>query len=89
MPRCTLHFAEDIAICVHFVTESVFFDDVRWEQLQFHSEVYKLVNQCHQIEILDVDRHELGVGCGDYTVEHEFDSEEIGGGCAAVIQVVD
>ena len=83
------HFTEDIAICVHFVTESVFIDDVWWEQLQFHLEVFEAVHWCHQIEILDVDCHELGIGCGDYAVEHEFDSEEISGGCATVIRVVD
>ena len=25
------HFTEDIAFCVHFVTESVFIDDILWE----------------------------------------------------------
>ena len=82
------HFAENIAICIHFVLESIFFDDVEREQVQFHLEVFKSVHLCYQIEILDFDCHER-VGCGDYAVEHEFDSEEIGDGRATVIWVVD
>ncbi len=28
------HFAENIAFCVHFVSESVFLNDVLWEELK-------------------------------------------------------
>jgi hypothetical protein len=31
------YFAENVAICIRFVTESIFIDDVLGEQFQFHS----------------------------------------------------
>ncbi len=65
-----LHFAEDIAICIHLVTESVFVNDIRREQLQFHTEVFVLIHWCHEVEIFYVDCHELGVRRRDDTVEH-------------------
>ncbi len=38
------HFAEDIVICIHLVAESKFVNDIRWEQLQFHTEVFLLIH---------------------------------------------
>ncbi len=84
-----LHFAEDIAICIHLVAESVFINDIRWEQLQFHTEVFISIHWCHEVEIFNVNHHELGVRHRDDTVEYYLDCEEIGCGCAAVIGVVD
>jgi hypothetical protein len=65
-----LHFAEDIAICVHLVTESVFVNDIWREQLQFHTEVFVSIHWCHEVEIFYVDCHELGIRHRDDTVEH-------------------
>jgi hypothetical protein len=84
-----LHFAEDITICVHLVAESVFVNDIRREQLQFHTEAFVSIHWCHEVEIFYVDHHELGVRHRDDTVEHYLDCEKIGCGCAAVIGVVD
>jgi hypothetical protein len=84
-----LHFAEDIPICVCFVTESLFIDDVLGEQFQFHSEVLITFHGSHEVEVLDVDSHELCIGGGDDAFEHEFDGEEVWGWCSTVIGVVD
>ncbi len=84
-----LNFAEDIAICIHLVAESVFVNDIRREQLQFHTKVFVSIHWCHEVEIFYVNRHELGVRHRDDTVEHCLDCEKIGCGCAAVIRVVD
>jgi hypothetical protein len=65
-----LHFTENVAICVHFVTKSIFIDDVWGEQVQFHSEVLVTVHGSHEVVVLDVNRHELCVGGGDDAVEH-------------------
>jgi hypothetical protein len=83
------HFTEDIAICIHLVVESVFVNDIRQEQLQFHTEVFVLIHWCHEVEIIYVNCHELGIRRRDDTVEHYLDCEKIGCGCAAVIGVVD
>ncbi len=56
------HFAENIAVCVRFVTESIFIDDVLGEQFQFHSEVLLPVHGSHEVEVLDVNGHELCIG---------------------------
>jgi hypothetical protein len=84
-----LHFAENVAICIRFVTESVFIDDVLGEQFQFHSEVLIPVHGSHEVEVLDVDSHELCIEGGDDAVEHEFDGKEVCGWCPTVIRVVD
>ncbi len=84
-----LHFAEEVAICICFVTESVLIDDVLGEQFQFHSEVLVMFHGSHEVEVLDVDSHELCIGGGDDAVEHEFDSEEVCGWCPTVVGVVD
>jgi hypothetical protein len=84
-----LHFAENIAICIHLVAESVFANDIRREQLQFHTEVFISIHWCHEVEIFYVNRHELGIRRRDDTVEHYLDCEKIGCGCAAVIGVLD
>ena len=51
------HFAENIAIHVHFVTECIFINDVLWEEFEFHPEVLLPVHGCHEVEILDVNSH--------------------------------
>ncbi len=66
----TLHFTENVAICIHFAMESIFINDVLGEQFQFHSEVLVTVHGSHEVVVLDVDRHELCVGGGDDAVEH-------------------
>ncbi len=65
-----LHFAEDIAICIHLVVESVFINDIRREQLQFQTEVFVSIHWCHKVEIFYVNCHELGVRHRDDTIEH-------------------
>ncbi len=84
-----LHFAENLAICIRFVTESIFIDDVLGEQFQFHSEVLVPVHGNHEVEVLDVDDHELCIGGGDDAVEHEFDGKEVWGWCPTVVRVID
>ena len=69
------YFSENVAICVHFVAKSVFLDDILWEEVYFHPEVFKTGHGGHQVEVFDVNCHELRIGCQDDTVEHEFDSE--------------
>ncbi len=69
--------------------ESVFIDDALGERFQFHSEVLVLVHGSHEVEVLDVDGHELQIGGGDDAVEHEFDGKEVCGWCPTVIRVVD
>jgi hypothetical protein len=83
------HFAEDIAICIYLIAESIFVNDFRREQLQFHTEVFVSIHWCHEVEIFYVDHHELGIRRRDDTVEHYLDCEKISCGCAAVIGVVD
>jgi hypothetical protein len=68
--HATSYLTKNIAIRIDFVTEAIFFDDVRWEKLQFHAEVFIPIHGRHQVEVLDVDCHELAVGGGDDTVEH-------------------
>jgi hypothetical protein len=55
----TLHFAENIAVRVHFVMECVFVHDVLWEEFEFHPEILLGIHVCHEVEVLDVDSHEL------------------------------
>jgi hypothetical protein len=57
-----LHFAENVAICVRFVMESVFIDDVLGEQFQFYSEVLVPVHGSHEVEVLDVDVMNFALG---------------------------
>ncbi len=84
-----LNFTEDVAICVHFVVESIFTDDVLGEQSQFHSEVLVTFHRSHEVEVLDVDSHKLCIGGGDDAVKHEFDGEEVCSWCPTVVRVVD
>jgi hypothetical protein len=63
------HFAENIAIRVHFVMECTFIDDVLWEEFKFHPEVLVAIHGCHEVEVLDVGSHELCIGRGDDNVE--------------------
>ena len=65
----TSYFTKYIAIFINLVLEAVFFDDVFWKQLQFHAEVFIPIHGSHEVEVLDVDCHELASGCGDDTVE--------------------
>ncbi len=53
------HFAENIAIHVHFVTECVFINDVLWEEFKFHPEVLVAIHGHHEVDVLDVDNHKL------------------------------
>ncbi len=53
------HFAENIAVCIPFVTECIFIDDVMWEDFEFHPEILVKVHGHHEVEVLDVDSHEL------------------------------
>jgi hypothetical protein len=64
-----LHFTENIAIHVHFVMECLFVNDVLWEEFEFHPEVLISIHGCHEVEVLDVNSHELCIGHGDDTVE--------------------
>ena len=59
------YFAENVAICVHFVAKSVFLDDILWEEVYFHPEVFEAGHGHggHQVEVFDVDRHELHIRC--------------------------
>ncbi len=64
----TSHFAENIAICIHFVTKCIFIDDVLWEEFEFHPKVLVVIHGCHEVEVLDVDGHEH-IGHGDDAVK--------------------
>ena len=87
--HATPYFAKNVAICIDFVSEAIFFDDILGEQIHFHAKVFLPIHGSHEVKILDVDSHELCIGCGDDAVEHEFDCEDISCGCAAVIWIVD
>jgi hypothetical protein len=65
----TSHFSENIATHVHFVTECVFVNDVLWEEFEFHPEVPIAIHGHHEVEVLDVDGHELCIGHGDDPAE--------------------
>ncbi len=65
----TLHFAENIAIHVHFVTECTFINDVLWEEFEFPPEVLVAIHGHHEVEVFDVDGLELCIGHGDDAVE--------------------
>jgi hypothetical protein len=84
-----LHLAENIAIRIHFVMECIFDDDVLWEKFEFHPELLVAIHGCHEVEVLDVNGHELCTGRGDDAVEKKFDSEYVRGWCSTVIGVVD
>ncbi len=45
--QSVLHFAENIAFCIHFVVECIFIDDVLWEEFKFHPEVLITVHGHH------------------------------------------
>jgi hypothetical protein len=62
-------FTKNIAIRIHFVTECIFIDDVLWEEFKFHPEVLEVIHGRHEVEVLDVDSHELCIGHGDDAVE--------------------
>ncbi len=64
-----LHFVENIAICVQFVMECIFVDDVLLEKFKFHPEVHVAIHEHHEVEVLDVDSHKLCTGRGDDAVE--------------------
>ena len=91
--RKTIHAAsyltKHIAIRIDFVTEAIFFDDVWWEHLQFHAEVFIPIHRGHEVEVFDVDCHEFAVGGGDDAVEQQLDCEDIGCGCATVVGIID
>ena len=87
--HATLYLTKYVAIQIDFVPKAVFFDDILWEQFQFHVKVFVSIHGSHEVKILDVDSHEFCIGCGDDAVEHELDCEEISCGCAAVIWIVD
>jgi hypothetical protein len=85
----TLYFTEEFTICIRFVMESIFIDDVLGEQFQFCSELLVTFHGSHEVEVLNVDSHELCIGVGDDAVEHEFDGEEVCGWFPTVVEVVD
>ncbi len=50
-------------------TECVFTNDVLWEEFEFHPEVLVVIHGRQEVEVLDVDGHELCIGHGDDSVE--------------------
>ena len=54
-----LYFAENSVICIHFVIESIFLDNILWEEFQFHSEVFEMIHGGHQVEIFNGNCHNL------------------------------
>ncbi len=87
--HATSYFAENVAVGVYLVFESVFIDYILGKQFQLHSETFILAHWCYEIKIYEVDGHEFGVGSGDDAVQHQFDSQEIRGGGAAVVRIID
>ena len=87
--HATSYLAKHVTVRIYFVAKVVFFDDVLWEQLQFHAKVFVSLHWRHEVKILDVDGHEFRIVCGDDAVEHEFDGEEVRCWHATVVGVVD
>ncbi len=77
-------FAENIAICIHFVTECVFINDLLWEEFKFHPEELMAIYGHHEEEVLDVNSHELCIEHGDDAVECEY----VRSWCSTVVGVV-
>ncbi len=63
-------------------------NDVLGKQLEFHTKVFVSPHWCHQVEIFKIKGHEFCIGSGYYTVEEEFDHQQICSGCSAVAWVV-
>ncbi len=47
----------------------MFVNDVLWEEFEFHPEVLVAIHGHHEVEVLDVNSHELCIGSGDDAVE--------------------
>ncbi len=60
--HATSYLTKNIAIQIDFVMEAIFFDDVWWEQLQFHAEVFIPIHRGHEVEVFDVDCLNLQLG---------------------------
>ena len=67
-----------------FFFEIVVEDNILWEVAWFEAHVFAMSHGCIQIEIFDVDCHELFIVSGYDDVEEYFDGEEVDSGGSAV-----
>ena len=81
-------FDIDVPIFSDFGGKIVLLDKVVEEVAKFEPHIFVVRHRSVEVEIFDVECHELGTRSGDYTVEEKFYCEEIDGGCATVIWVV-
>ena len=82
-------FGVDIPIFGDFGGKVVLFDKIIGEVAGFYYlHIFIAGHWGVEVEIFDVDCHELGTWSGDYDIEKKLDSEEIDGGSAAVMWVV-
>ncbi len=68
-----LDFDIDVAVGVHFRSKTILFDKVRREVTELESHVFVAWHRRVEVEVLDVNRHELCAGCGHNTVEKELE----------------
>ena len=87
----TVHYPFDFyvypSVGGEFFFKVVVGDNVLWEVAEFEAHVFATGHGCVQIEIFDVDCHELYIGRGDDAVEEYFDGEEVDSGGSAVSRV--
>ncbi len=51
--------------------------------------VLVFVEFTHEVKILQVDAHEAGIACAEYTIEHEFGKGDVGSFASLVALVID
>ena len=71
------NFVENHTI-VNQAHEFVLFHDAGWDIFDWDPHVLESIHGSVEIEIFDVDGHELGLELGDDTVEQDLDSGKIG-----------
>ena len=82
------NFNKDIAIVNKRGNIALFHDGVRY-LLNRYANVFIMVKGCSRIYIFEIGSHESGIGCQDYAVEEDFESDEICSFSADITGVVD
>ena len=81
-------FGHDVVV-VDEGSQLVLLHDVRWDIFDRDADVFVLCHWCAEVEVFYVNGHVFCVGCGDDTVDEEFDGSEVGGWSAYVAIVFD
>ena len=78
-----------LSLVVYYLPEFIFIDDIVRDVLDSDVNVFWSFEGGNEVKIRDVHGHELGVSCGDYTIEKDFFYQHICRGRCYLTGIVD